>query len=80
MYSVGWDADLVIWDSHPLNLGATPTQVIIDGIPQFSTQFAVQKSQSFQVAPKVPNFDKETQETVRQFISNVFVVLLMITF
>lgn len=27
----GYDADLVIWDKHPLRLGATPLQVMIDG-------------------------------------------------
>lgn len=27
----GYDADLVVWDSHPLTLGATPLQVIVDG-------------------------------------------------
>lgn len=27
----GYDADLVVWDSHPLSLGATPLQVYIDG-------------------------------------------------
>ncbi|KAK7692722.1 hypothetical protein QCA50_004355 [Cerrena zonata] len=60
----GWDADLVIWDSHPLALGATPVQVIIDGIPQLPGQFVVEKPQAFQVTPKVPNFDKEANETV----------------
>lgn len=30
----GHDADLVLWDRHPLELGATPAQVIIDGVPQ----------------------------------------------
>ncbi|QRW21800.1 amidohydrolase family protein [Rhizoctonia solani] len=30
----GYDADIVIWDSHPLSLGATPQQVYIDGSPQ----------------------------------------------
>ncbi|KAK4868698.1 hypothetical protein LT330_006900 [Penicillium expansum] len=29
----GYDADLVIWDDHPLQVGATPTQVFIDGRP-----------------------------------------------
>ncbi|PWY74474.1 hypothetical protein BO94DRAFT_524310 [Aspergillus sclerotioniger CBS 115572] len=29
----GFDADLVIWDSHPLSNGATPLQVYIDGQP-----------------------------------------------
>jgi len=28
---VGYDADLVLWDEHPLRLGATPVQVWIDG-------------------------------------------------
>lgn len=29
----GYDADLVVWDSHPLSVGATALQVYIDGIP-----------------------------------------------
>ncbi|KAI9282649.1 hypothetical protein BY458DRAFT_496867 [Sporodiniella umbellata] len=32
---VGYDADIVIWDREPLELGASPLQVFIDGIPQF---------------------------------------------
>jgi hypothetical protein len=32
---VGYDADIVIWDREPLELGATPLQVFIDGVPQF---------------------------------------------
>lgn len=27
----GFDADLVVWDSHPLSVGATPLQVFVDG-------------------------------------------------
>ncbi|KAF8851484.1 hypothetical protein BDZ45DRAFT_808264 [Acephala macrosclerotiorum] len=27
----GYDADIVLWDSHPLSIGATPLQVFIDG-------------------------------------------------
>lgn len=27
----GYDADLVVWDAHPLSVGATPRQVYIDG-------------------------------------------------
>ncbi|CAL1706960.1 unnamed protein product [Somion occarium] len=60
----GWDADLVIWDSHPLALGATPIQVFIDGIPQLSSPHVVEKPKAFQVSPKVPNFDKEAKDTV----------------
>lgn len=31
----GYDADLVVWDAHPLSLGATPMQVFVDGVAQF---------------------------------------------
>jgi hypothetical protein len=34
-----FDADLVVWDSHPLSLGATPLQVYIDGISQLDNVF-----------------------------------------
>lgn len=30
----GFDADLVVWDAHPLSSGATPLQVFIDGRAQ----------------------------------------------
>ncbi|PSR78882.1 hypothetical protein BD289DRAFT_443226 [Coniella lustricola] len=30
----GYDADLVVWDAHPLSVGATPKQVYIDGLAQ----------------------------------------------
>jgi hypothetical protein len=40
---VGYDADVVLWDSHPLALGATPIQVFIDGIPQFNEKTAEEK-------------------------------------
>ncbi|KAH6879907.1 hypothetical protein B0T10DRAFT_520013 [Thelonectria olida] len=30
----GYDADLVVWDSHPLTIGATPLQVFVDGNAQ----------------------------------------------
>ncbi|CAG8729257.1 38566_t:CDS:10 [Gigaspora margarita] len=39
--SLGYDADVVVWDSHPLSLGATPLEVYIDGIPQFNTSLSV---------------------------------------
>ena len=31
----GFDADVVVWDSDPLSVGAAPVQVWIDGAPQF---------------------------------------------
>ena len=35
---VGYDADLVVWDSHPLSVGATPSQVYIDGRPVLDSE------------------------------------------
>lgn len=61
----GWDADLVIWDSHPLALGVTPSQVFIDGIPQLESPHVIHKPTSFQKSPKVPVFDKEANEAVK---------------
>ncbi|KAI0029655.1 carbohydrate esterase family 9 protein [Vararia minispora EC-137] len=61
----GWDADLILWDSHPLSLGATPTQVFIDGIPQLDSPVVLHKPEVFQHPPRVPNFDREANETLR---------------
>ncbi|KAF8522962.1 carbohydrate esterase family 9 protein [Hysterangium stoloniferum] len=61
----GYDADIVIWDSHPLALGATPKQVFIDGIAQFSDPHVVEKPATSQGLPARPNFDKEIAETIK---------------
>ncbi|KAF9450406.1 carbohydrate esterase family 9 protein [Macrolepiota fuliginosa MF-IS2] len=61
----GWDADIVVWDSHPLALGATPTQVFVDGLPQLRAAIKVEKPANFQRLPKVPRFDKEAAEAVK---------------
>ncbi|PVF97469.1 hypothetical protein CPB86DRAFT_423305 [Serendipita vermifera] len=61
----GYDADIVIWDSHPLRLGATPVQVFVDGIPQLRSPSTIKKPAEFQVPPKVPNFDKEREQAVK---------------
>ncbi|KAK7470191.1 hypothetical protein VKT23_001629 [Stygiomarasmius scandens] len=61
----GYDADLVLWDSHPLSLGATPKQVFIDGIPQLkSPHFISSKPAKVQTPPKTPNWDREAKEAV----------------
>ncbi|KII89857.1 hypothetical protein PLICRDRAFT_40029 [Plicaturopsis crispa FD-325 SS-3] len=60
----GYDADIVIWDSHPLALGATPAQVYIDGIPQLSAPAKSAKPEAFQVLPRTPDFDREAKEAV----------------
>ncbi|KAL9110513.1 MAG: hypothetical protein Q9227_004871 [Pyrenula ochraceoflavens] len=40
----GFDADIVIWDSDPLSVGATPQQVWIDGAAQFETPYTYKKA------------------------------------
>lgn len=55
---------MVIWDSHPLSLGAAPAQVIIDGIPQINPAFPASKSALSQHSPHSPNWDKEAKTTL----------------
>ena len=57
--------DIVVWDSHPLALGATPRQVYIDGIAQLNKPQALTKPSKFQTLPKTPNWDKEAEESVK---------------
>jgi imidazolonepropionase-like amidohydrolase len=40
----GYDADIVVWDSDPLSVGATPVQVWIDGAPQFQDPIELKKN------------------------------------
>lgn len=57
--------DLVMWDSHPLQLGATPIQVFIDGIAQLEHPVHIEKGMAFQSPPHTPDFDKETSQTIK---------------
>ncbi|KAF4576417.1 hypothetical protein EYR36_004394 [Pleurotus pulmonarius] len=59
-----YDADVVVWDSHPLTLGATPQRVYIDGILQINDSHPTMKPGELQNPPQTPNFDKEARETV----------------
>lgn len=74
----GTDADVVLWDSHPLQLGATPKKVWIDGILQVPVPLLDkhQKDRPIEVGkgkegdawkrvPVVPNWDKEREEALR---------------
>lgn len=56
---VGYDADVVIWDREPLELGATPLQVFIDGIPQFDERDIEPVSQKKQ-NPSIASKDSAT--------------------
>ncbi|KAF8897048.1 hypothetical protein CPB84DRAFT_1781415 [Gymnopilus junonius] len=61
----GYDADVVLWDSHPLSLGATPKQVYIDGIAQIENPHASKKPATSQKVPKTPDFSQEVEETIK---------------
>lgn len=39
----GFDADIVVWDSDPMSVGAAPVQVWIDGAPQFEDPVLLKK-------------------------------------
>ncbi|KAG1769723.1 hypothetical protein EV702DRAFT_1250810 [Suillus placidus] len=63
MLKPGYDADIVMWSSHPLSLASTPTQVYIDGIPQLSLpEQYIAKGPT--TPPRTPNFDSEKVATV----------------
>lgn len=74
--AVGADADIVIWDSHPLRLGATPVKVWIDGILQIPVpsktdgeenhvDFNKGKGDEWMQLPEIPNWDKERKVALR---------------
>lgn len=59
----GYDADVAIWDSHPLSLGATPKQVFIDGIQQLKDPFVLTKP-GLQETPKTPDWEEEANQAL----------------
>lgn len=71
----GADADVVIWDSHPLQLAATPVKIWIDGVLQIpvpsktntETRIEVGKGKEgdeWRKVPDVPKWDKERKDTI----------------
>jgi len=74
--AVGADADIVLWDSHPLRLGATPVKVWIDGILQIPVPSKTDEENHVEVGkgkegeewrqlPETPNWDKERKVALR---------------
>jgi hypothetical protein len=45
-------------------LGATPSQVFIDGIAQLEASYTVSKPKAYQRTPRVPNFNNDAQKAV----------------
>ncbi|KAF4546536.1 Amidohydrolase 1 [Lasiodiplodia theobromae] len=59
----GFDADIVVWDSDPLSVAATPVQIWIDGTAQYEHPFVLNKSRTDPGYPgelvAVPTEEKE---------------------
>ena len=71
----GYDADVTLWDSDPLSIGATPVQVFIDGQKQFKDPVELQKPLTAplqtSVYPVLNKQDTETSSIVFTGISNI---------
>ena len=61
----GYDADIVLWDSHPLQLGATPQMVWVDGILEVKNVGGVEVHEGRNHAPKIPDWEREVRETIK---------------
>ena len=64
----GFDADIVVWDSDPLSIGAAPVQVWIDGTPQFEDPIELEKPVG---KPLGPGIWLEPVERIENAIQNV---------
>lgn len=64
MLKEGHDADIVLWDSNPLQLGATPRKVWVDGILQ-AEGVGVRDHIEKRNAPKTPDWEKEVAEEIK---------------
>ncbi|KAI0409290.1 amidohydrolase [Xylaria palmicola] len=65
----GFDADIVVWDSDPLSVGATPVQVWIDGTAQYENPIELEKPAEGRVAiPKDVQITKEDPQSTRALI------------
>ncbi|KAJ3028160.1 UNVERIFIED_CONTAM: hypothetical protein HDU68_002353 [Siphonaria sp. JEL0065] len=57
----GFDADLVVWDRPPLQLGAHPLRIIIDGRPVFELPWVLSPPQPAPPTPQItPTLDQTT--------------------
>jgi hypothetical protein len=61
----GYDADVVVWDSFPLTLGATPVQTYVDGIPQIESPVVVSKPAELQKIVPETDVAKEAALAVK---------------
>lgn len=62
----GFDADLVVWDSHPLSVGATPLQVFVDG----KTTLDKKVVEESMVKVKAEDIQQTSQSRIRPLMDN----------
>lgn len=76
----GYDADVVVWDSDPLSVGATPVQVWIDGTAQFEDAYELAKPFSEPMIPDISlnNTNEETAQVQSLIFTGVSKILLPI--
>lgn len=73
----GYDADVVVWDSDPLSVGATPVQVWIDGTSQFESPVELSKQQEATASvQKVAEIVEEPSKLDNVLFTGVTKVLL----
>jgi imidazolonepropionase-like amidohydrolase len=63
----GYDADLVVWDSHPLSVGATPLQVYIDGRATLDPKRVTKSHPKLTTAAKEPSAEFPKQRKIVSF-------------
>ncbi|KAK7628417.1 amidohydrolase [Phyllosticta citricarpa] len=51
----GFDADIVLWDSDPMSVGAAPVQVWIDGTAQFKNPYILKKPKTVPIHTNLPS-------------------------
>ncbi|KAG0165678.1 hypothetical protein DFQ28_008568 [Apophysomyces sp. BC1034] len=73
---VGYDADIVVWDREPLELGASPLQVFVDGTALFEERPFTPPTAKQE--PKTVAFDEQngTEGSTTFVLSNVGSILL----
>ncbi|RFU81372.1 carbohydrate esterase family 9 [Trichoderma arundinaceum] len=74
----GFDADIVVWDSDPLSVGAAPVQVWIDGTAQFENPVELSKSTAGPIVPDeaLANIIEEPTEMQDVLFHNITKILL----
>ncbi|KAI1192919.1 amidohydrolase [Nemania serpens] len=65
----GFDADIVVWDSDPLSVGAAPVQVWIDGTAQYENPVELQKPiEATAVIPKDVPITKDDPQSIPNLV------------